>query len=796
MTQNITQKYVEKNSHINLLKNKAKIKKILIIAISLALILIPTIFVFAQGASTPTPEGAGAIGGGVLWLVNLIVGGLCYISVAVISLFLWLIGTIFDWIIGGTTINASAMNEIVTAGWVIVRDILNIIFVLALLGIAFATILRIESYHFKALLPKLLVAALLVNFSKTIALTLVDFSNAIMSGIMGTQNGATASASLLALFNISNFFELSAVLGKQLTVSSTEPAVLATNVAIVMFLAMFTMALAGLAVLLVIRTVVLMILTVFSPVAFVLNVLPVTQKYASKWWEEFTKYLFVGPVVCICYLLALLFAVKFSQGGGMQGLSNNLTSQASSNVGMSAGTIGQFFGLAIACGIMFVGFTFAKEAAGGLAGAAMGLVKKGLLGAGALAGGFAWRKGNESLASGSKGALGRLTSLIGQKVFRRSAEKSDKFADNTKLLSPTVLAGMWKERQAIRTSRAMSGAAGFAHSKFNKITNRLWGMGEDTADYERRGQLESVDHHMAEGKKYGKGNHSYYRKEQREALESKDYDKAEAMDNLLAQDGNINEAHREEELGSNVSNFEYDENGDPIKDSAGNAIKIPERQIGKDASGKPIMVGGNVRSFNKEAYIDRLITTFGKKRGIEIMAGQNESHRRNGNWAFAEIVDVDEKGELKINAKQADNSAGEWNKKAGRQGLDGQRFPLFKESYGTDGSVVDVQVDPVLIAKIKNSGIGEDWTKNIGFAPDANKRMLNQFRGKLYKQIQDTAMPQSHKDSAVKMIQAAVKATGGAGKAVHYKGVKMTSDELDAEIDFDAILPPTPPPTP
>jgi len=789
-----------------LFKNKAKIKKVLIIAISLALFLIPMFFVSAQ---TPAPSQGDWGKDTVIGIVNFIVGGVCIIATAVISLFLGLVGTVFDWIVGGTYLKVDQINEIVTAGWVIVRDILNILFVLALLGIAFATILRIESYHFKALLPKLLVAALLVNFSKTIALTLVDFSNAIMYGIMGTQNGATASAAFLALFEVSGFFDLSLKLGSNISIFSADVAVLASNITIVAFLGMFTMALAGLSVLLVIRTVVLMILIVFSPVAFVLNVLPVTQKYASKWWEEFTKYLFVGPVVCICYLLALLFAVKFSQGGGLSGIANNVPGQLESNLGVTAGKAGNFFGLAVACGIMFVGFTFAKEAAGGLAGAAMNLVKKGLLGAGALAGGFAWRKANESLASGSKGALGKLTSLIGQKVFRRSQAVADKFADNTKLLSPTVLAGMWKERQAIRTSRAMSGAAGFVHSRFNKLTNLLPGVfGKDTTDYERRGQLEAVDHHIAEGKKYGKGNHSYYRKELREALESKDMDKAEAMEILLSNDGNINEAHREEELGSNVNNIEYDKHGDPLIDKAtGKVVKVPDKpdyEVNpdgsmkldaagmpiekKDATGKTVMIGGNVRSFSKSAYIDRLIKTYGKKRALEIMAGANEGHRRNGNWNLAELVQVNEKGDLEIDMNQSANAAGEWKKKSGREGLGGQRFQLFEESMGPDGSVVDVEIAGSLKEKIKNSGIGDDWIKNIGFMIDTNKAMVNQFRGRLYHFIQDpkNKISKANRDSAIRMIQKACEATGGKGAATHYSKVKKTAAEIRDDALFDA----------
>jgi len=52
-------------------------------------------------------------------------------------------------------------------------------FILILLIIAFATILRQESYS-KKLLPKLLIMAVLINFSRTIFGLLIDFSQVIM----------------------------------------------------------------------------------------------------------------------------------------------------------------------------------------------------------------------------------------------------------------------------------------------------------------------------------------------------------------------------------------------------------------------------------------------------------------------------------------------------------------------------------------------------------------------------------------------------------------------------------------
>lgn len=63
------------------------------------------------------------------------------------------------------------------AGWSVIRDFSNMFFILFLVVIAFATILRIEQYGIKQLLPKVILIALLINFSFVIASVIVDFSN-------------------------------------------------------------------------------------------------------------------------------------------------------------------------------------------------------------------------------------------------------------------------------------------------------------------------------------------------------------------------------------------------------------------------------------------------------------------------------------------------------------------------------------------------------------------------------------------------------------------------------------------
>src|SRR3989344_578078 len=63
--------------------------------------------------------------------------------------------------------------------WRLIRDFVNIWFILILLIIAIGTILRAQSYQAKKLLPTLIMVALVINFSMPITGFIIDISNII-----------------------------------------------------------------------------------------------------------------------------------------------------------------------------------------------------------------------------------------------------------------------------------------------------------------------------------------------------------------------------------------------------------------------------------------------------------------------------------------------------------------------------------------------------------------------------------------------------------------------------------------
>jgi hypothetical protein len=181
----------------------------------------------------------------------------------------------------------------VNVGWVMVRDLTNMGFVVILLIIAFATILGFERYEWKKLLPKFIFAAILVNFSRTICGLLIDASQIIMVTFL---NGISATIA----GNVIEAFKLTKIesFNKEITPDSIlAPGILVASLAALGF-SILVLSVMGIYVLILLgRLIRLWILIVLSPLAFVLSVLPKTQPFASQWWGELGDNLVTGPVI-------------------------------------------------------------------------------------------------------------------------------------------------------------------------------------------------------------------------------------------------------------------------------------------------------------------------------------------------------------------------------------------------------------------------------------------------------------------------------------------------------------------
>ncbi len=195
----------------------------------------------------------------------------------------------------------------VEKGWVIVRDLSNMFFIVVLLIIAFGTILKLENYRYNRLLARLIVMAVLVNFSKFIAGFFIDFAQVIMLTFVNAWRDAAAGNITYAL-GLQDIVGLADTGPLNLNTASVDAGAVLTAVALGLILVVIAViVMTIIAIVLLLRILALWFLIVLSPLAYLLRTYPSTEKYAGRWWQEFGRYVVVGPVVG--FLLWLTLAI-------------------------------------------------------------------------------------------------------------------------------------------------------------------------------------------------------------------------------------------------------------------------------------------------------------------------------------------------------------------------------------------------------------------------------------------------------------------------------------------------------
>ncbi len=203
-------------------------------------------------------------------------------------------------------------EPIIVAGWKICRDICNLFFLLILLFIAFCTILQIEKYHLKKTLLTLIIMALLINFSKPIAIFIFDGAQLLMNYFLGANTNYEATISNLSAIaeivykSIPNFFT------RWLTWTS-DGEVVAQQIICIIFLFMYAVALFVMAIYLFIRIVAMWLIIIVSPFAFLFSAVPDFKKISNDWWDALFKYSYVGPAIAFFLFLSTRLATSHLQ---------------------------------------------------------------------------------------------------------------------------------------------------------------------------------------------------------------------------------------------------------------------------------------------------------------------------------------------------------------------------------------------------------------------------------------------------------------------------------------------------
>jgi hypothetical protein len=271
------------------------------------------VFLFLVVVATAVPHVAFAWSWPWNWAADAVVAGTINAFIAIafaIPLFIVSIAaTISKLLLGivlSVALNASYTNTTsVNVGWPIVRDLGNMMIVLGFVVIGIATALRIREYEAKQLLVKLIIAALLINFSLLICGMFIDATNIIMRFFFDTAGPGGGW--------ITPLLDITDLIGN---IGANSPLVFGSVLVGMMFFYFIEFFVDLLYALLIIcRMVAISMLVILSPLAFVCYVFPATKKIWSMWWDNFFQW-------CIIVLPAGLF---YYIGEKMISMQNNNT---------------------------------------------------------------------------------------------------------------------------------------------------------------------------------------------------------------------------------------------------------------------------------------------------------------------------------------------------------------------------------------------------------------------------------------------------------------------------------------
>jgi len=249
---------------------------------------------FLNGISLGMGPAGGLLGGGDI-LKNFgksIIGAAGVIMVTICASLAKGAGELLYWIIkfsSSTCFTNCPANDATNLGWAQVRNLANMFVVLGFIIIGIATALRIREYEAKQLLVKLIIVALLVNFSLLICGIFIDVSNITTKHFL-SQSGGLYKSGFLSVIK-----EQTDAITTAYQDTNVDPydilGIVVGNVfydifaAVIFFLYFF---------LFFARTVALRILVILSPLAFVCYVFPFTKKYFQMWWSNFFQWCIIG----------------------------------------------------------------------------------------------------------------------------------------------------------------------------------------------------------------------------------------------------------------------------------------------------------------------------------------------------------------------------------------------------------------------------------------------------------------------------------------------------------------------
>jgi len=361
---------------MNLFRRKNIILKKKLCAVVMCLLLLGSI----GGLFLPTPVYADAVSDAGNWILGVLGSGTDFVFGGLLNLvakglkvganiFMTASGFLLDQSIRFSIDSQNFKLPSIQAGWSVLRDVTNMMFIFVLLYIGIATILQFSGFNTKRVLTTLIIVALLVNFSFFLSGVVIDAGNVLAVSIYNalTNDGTRTISEQFALnLQIKSLFD-----DKVFASLSHGKAALANfGIALVFFLVFFIFLSA--AILFILRTIYLIFILLLSPLAFAAAVLPGTVGQFKKWLHYLLNYSFVAPVYLLGTLVVLkiipdMFAKTPSQGASLAQAFVDIAPATAPGAGTVPSYFGIFMGFIIVGGLLIGVLMFARSMANEIA---------------------------------------------------------------------------------------------------------------------------------------------------------------------------------------------------------------------------------------------------------------------------------------------------------------------------------------------------------------------------------------------------------------------------------------------
>ncbi len=243
----------------------------------------------------------------VITFVIVLLSAILYLPLIIAGIFLQVATWFLSAVINPNLINISFTglnNPLIKMGWTLTRDLANMGIVLILVVIGLATILRIESYQLKKTLPTLIIIALLINFTPVILGLVVDASNILMYSFLKYPLNSRCFLNLMTEQSESVGTAWSNLISNAEKENSIDFSPLAKSSVLIVFAYMAGAIYIIFAFLFLLRYVVIWMLVILSPLAFIFYILPATRGFFSAWWKQFINWCFIGVIAAFFLYLS------------------------------------------------------------------------------------------------------------------------------------------------------------------------------------------------------------------------------------------------------------------------------------------------------------------------------------------------------------------------------------------------------------------------------------------------------------------------------------------------------------